>query len=63
MSPLETGECQCRVPVGLDLSIDVAAHLQERLDSGDVAVHSSQHQGRNAQLGARTRVDLSGMGQ
>ena len=63
MSALKTGQSQGRIPIGLNLGIDVRTHVQQQLDRGRVTIHSRQHQGRNAQLGPRPGVDLRPVGQ
>ena len=51
-TPLEAGQRERRVAVGLDLGVDVGAHVQEQLHRGHVAVHSRQHQRGDAKLTA-----------
>ena len=52
-TPLEARQRQCRVAIGLDLRVDVRAHVQQQHDGGDVAVHGRQHEGGDPQLTAR----------
>lgn len=42
---LEAGECKRRVPVRLDLRVDVRAALQKHTRRVLVTVHRSQHEG------------------
>lgn len=49
---LEAGQGQGCVAVGLDLGVNVRAHIKQQLHGRDVAIHGSQHQRRNAQLAA-----------
>lgn len=49
---LEAGQGQGCVAVGLDLGVNVRAHIKQQLHGRDVAIHSSQHQRRNPQLAA-----------
>ena len=58
VSALEASESECRVPVRLDLSVDVAAQIQQQAHASGVAVHRRQHQRRDTQLAACSRVDL-----
>lgn len=60
---LKAGKGEGGVAVCLYLGIDVAAHIEQQLDGSSVAVHSSQHEGRDAQLGAGARIDLGPVGQ
>ena len=52
---LEIGQGQRRVPVGLDLRVDVGAHVEQELDGSGVTILGGQHEGQDAQLGS---VDL-----
>ncbi len=63
MPHLKAGEGESRVPIGLNLGVDVAAHIQQEFDGGRVAVHGGQHKRRDAQLGPGPRVDLGPVGQ
>lgn len=47
---LEAGERQRRVPVRLDLRVDVRSSLQEHTSGVPMPVHRRQHQRRDAQL-------------
>lgn len=51
-SALKAGEGQSCVSVGLDLSVDVGAHIQQQLHRWHVTIHSRQHERRNPQLTA-----------
>ena len=46
---LEAEQGQCLVAVGLDLSLDVWAHVQRQIDCRDMASHGSQPQRRDTQ--------------
>lgn len=43
VSSLKARQCQCRISVGLDLSVDVTTHIEKKFDSSGVTVHGSQH--------------------
>ena len=61
MLALKTSQSESRISVGLDLSIDISAHINKRLDSLSVSIHSGEHKGRNAEFRTGTRVDLGAM--
>lgn len=53
LSPsLETGQSQSCVAVGLNLGVDVRAHIQQQLHCWYMAIHGCQHQRRDSQLTA-----------
>ena len=58
VSALEAGEGEGGVAVGLDLGVDVGAHVEQQLDGGRVPVHGGEHQRRDAELGPGAGVDL-----
>lgn len=54
---LEASQRQRSVPVRLDLGIDVAAHVQQKLDGRRVPIHGRQHERRNAEFAPRPVAD------
>ena len=45
VAALEAGEGEGRLPVGLNLGVDVGGHVEQQLDDRGVPVHDGQHQG------------------
>ena len=53
VAALEARQRQRRVAIGLDLRVDVTAHVEQQLHGRRVSVHGGQHQRRDAKLAAR----------
>jgi len=50
VAALETGQRQGRVPVSLDLSVDVTTHVKQELHRSGVTVHGRQHERGDAEF-------------
>lgn len=59
MFTLEAGERKGSVAIGLDLSVDVGAAVQQQPHGRRVPVHGRQHEGGYAQFGTGAGVDFS----
>ena len=47
---LKAGQCQSRILVGFNLSIDISTAVKQKGNSLKMTVHGSQHQRRNSEL-------------